>query len=341
LNFRSSLTRTHLLLCLLTVGSLSACTSVPPASIDAPPEYDTVTAYPHWAGKPVSWTKLGDIEAWLIGNGPEQYPEYVDRAELELAEGRLSLARKESSGVASPVLAGRLRAAETGFKGVLRKSGLDPALKIRAERGLDEIETLRGTPVASSAKPSPAARPGSSALPANLPIQSRSAWHAATPVMGRLTAAGGPWSRITIHHSAKYSKEIGLPSSGNVASTIKDIQTVHMRDEGYGDIGYHFLIDPAGRIWQGRTLDWQGAHAGGANGTNNIGNIGICLLGDFNTEKPDPRALTALEQLVDKLCERHKIARSRIYGHRQLRSTECPGDALMAWVSRYAAGATH
>jgi N-acetyl-anhydromuramyl-L-alanine amidase AmpD len=153
-----------------------------------------------------------------------------------------------------------------------------------------------------------------------------------------LTSARGGWSRITIHHSAKYSKEIGTPSSLNVAGAIKDIQTVHRRDEGYGDIGYHFLIDPAGRIWQGRLLDWQGAHAGGE---NNVANIGICLFGNFNTERPDPRALAALEKLVDALCERHDIARSRVFGHRQLRSTECPGDALMAWVSRYAAGATH
>lgn len=340
MNFRSSPSRA--LLGLLLAGSfLSACTAVPPASVDAPPEYDTVTAYPHWAGKPVSWTKLADIESWQQGNGPEQYPEFVMRAELELAEGRLALARRESVGLSSPVLAGRLRAAETGFKGLLRERDLEPALKLRAERGLAEIETLRGTPPATVARGTPGPRATSNAIPANLSIQSRSAWNAASPATGRLTAAGGPWSRITIHHSAKYSKEIGLPSNSNVASTIKDIQTVHMRDEGYGDIGYHFLIDPAGRIWQGRTLDWQGAHAGGANGTNNVGNIGICLLGDFNTEKPDPRALGALEKLVDALCERHKIARSRIYGHRQLRSTECPGDALMAWVSRYAAGATH
>lgn len=330
-------------LCLSLPLLFAACTTVPPVALDAAPEYDPAPAYPHWSGRPVSWSKLGEIEDWLAGSGPARYPEYVATAELELAEGRLGLAKKEQKGLSEPVLSGRLKAAETGFRTVLARSDLQPALRVRAEQGLDQIEALRGEAAPRTIKvpvkaPIPAASLGS---PGGLTIQPRTAWNAAGAAPRRLTAASGNWSRITIHHSAKYSREIGSPSTGNVAGAIKDIQTVHMRDEGFGDIGYHFLIDPAGRIWQGRLLDWQGAHAGGANGANNVGNIGICVLGDFSNERPDPRALASLEKLVDALCERHHIARSHLYGHRQLRSTECPGDALMAWVTRYAAGATH
>jgi len=331
-------------LCLsLTALLFAACTAVPPVAVDAAPEYDPAPAYPHWSGRSVSWAKLSEIEDWLAGEGPERYPEFVASAELELAEGRLTLAKKEQKDLSTAVLAGRLKAAETGFRSLLAKSDLKPALRLRAEHGLGQIEELRGEVAPRTSKvPAktaiPAAAQGS---PGGLTIQPRSAWNAANAMPQRLTSASGNWSRITIHHSAKCTKEIGSPSSGNVAGTIKDIQTVHMRDEGYGDIGYHFLIDPAGRIWQGRLLDWQGAHAGGANGTNNIGNIGICVLGDFSNERPDPRALASLEKLVDALCERHHISRSHLYGHRQLRSTECPGDALYAWVTRYAAGATH
>ena len=50
---------------------------------------------------------------------------------------------------------------------------------------------------------------------------------------------------------------------------------------------------------------------------------------------------SAVEELIDALCARHGISRSRIYGHRQLHPTQCPGDPLMAWVSRYASGASH
>ncbi|NOT30229.1 MAG: N-acetylmuramoyl-L-alanine amidase [Planctomycetes bacterium] len=194
----------------------------------------------------------------------------------------------------------------------------------------------------SAGRASSSSKPASAApvalAPAGLTIQPRAAWKAAAILTHRLTGASGGWNRITLHHSAKYSKEIGTPTASNVGEVLKDIQTVHMRDRGWGDIGYHFLIDPTGRIWQGRLLDWQGAHA---QGSNNVANIGVCLLGDFNHERPDPRALESLERLVDGLCERHHIARSRVYGHQKFAPTECPGDALMAWIARYSAGATH
>ena len=328
------------LIVLFCACAISACATPPPIARDAAPDYDPTPAYPHWSGRPATWSKLSAIEDWLAGEGPRLHPEFVAEAELELAEGRLALAEREARGLAAPVLASRLKAAEAGFRALLEKPGVKPAIQVRAEKGLNQIEALRGA--AEPSKERVAARTSSPAAssgpPGGLSIQVRSAWNAASPVPRRLTSASGGWSRITIHHSAKYSREIGTPSSGNVADAIKRIQTVHMRDEGYGDIGYHFLVDPAGRIWQGRALDWQGAHAGG---DNNIGNIGICLFGNFNTERPDPRALASLEKLVDALCERHHIARSHVFGHRQLRSTECPGDSLMAWVSRYAAGATN
>jgi hypothetical protein len=327
LNFSSSL-----LVCLLLVAP--ACVSTPPVSIDAAPEYDPSPAYPHWSGRPVTWTKLADIERWLDGDGPRRYPEEVPQAELELAEGRLELARKEAAGLPAPVLSGRLDAAESGFERVLARRDAKAAVRLRAERGLEEIERVRqGAAAVAKAPKTPTGTP----LGSGFDVQPRNAWLASSPIPHRLTSASG-WNRITVHHSAKDSKEIGTPTTGHVAGTIKDIQTVHMRDRGWGDIGYHFLIDPTGRVWQGRTLDWQGAHA---QGSNNVANIGICLLGDFNQERPDPRALTALEDLVDALCERHRIPRSRIYGHQKFAATECPGDALMAWVSRYAAGATH
>jgi len=316
----------------LIIALVTACTTVPPQSLDPVPDYDPQPSYPHWSGRPVSWSKLGDIEDWLEGSGPSRYPEYVQLAHLELAEGRLDLARREARKLPAAALAVRLDAAETGFQRVLERGDLRPTLRLRAERGLTDITELRaGRPV-----PVPAGR----ALPPTagvLEIFPRGEWRAARTVQHRLTPTSG-WNRITVHHSAKDSKEIGTPTSGHVADAIKKIQTVHMRDRGWGDIGYHFLIDPTGRVWQGRLLDWQGAHASGA---NNIANIGICLLGDFNRERPSPQALEALERLVDALCDRHHIARDRVYGHRKFTATECPGDSLMAWVSAYASGATH
>jgi hypothetical protein len=310
---------------------LSSCATTPPASVDAAPRYDRSPAYPHWAGKPATWSKLGEIEEWLDGPGPRQYPEHVATAHLELAEGRLALTRREKN-LSAPALLVRLKSAENGFKDVLDEPGLKTYQRLRAEQGLKEITALRdpSTP-ARVAKATPARAPRTA-----LAIEPRSAWRAANPIRSRLTPVGGPWSRITIHHSAKYSHSMGSASASNVGQSIRLIQTVHMRDEDYGDIGYHYLIDPAGRIWQGRSLEWQGAHAGGADGVNNVGNIGICVLGDYSTARPDGRALDALETLLDDLCAEQRIPRERVFGHREMRSTECPGDRLMDWVLAYA-----
>jgi hypothetical protein len=289
-------------------------------------ETEVGSSAPDWSGRAPSWSKLSDIEDWLRGPGPAEQPELVPEAGLQLAEGRLALARKEGPSLPPQVLALRLSAAESGFRDVLTTKGVKPSQKLRAERGLEELRGLRPGGVAPTTR-----------APAALAVQPRSSWGASAANPSRLDP-GGRWSRITIHHTAKYSSEIGSPTARNVAETIHDIQLFHMRERGWGDIGYHFLIDPAGRIWQGRSLDWQGAHAGG---DNNVGNIGVCLIGDFDHERPDPRALSALEELVDMLCERHQIRRSRVYGHNKFAPTECPGDGLMAWVARYASGATH
>lgn len=314
--------------------ALASCATVPPPPVDAPPTYDPTPSYPHWLGKPVSWSKLADIETWLAGSGARQHPDYVPQAELELAEGRLALAEKDSSGLAPSLFSVRLQSAETGFKVLLGRPTLAPVVRTRAERGLEHIAKLRGAAAAPASTPTGPAKAGA---PEGLAIQLRDAWKASPAAASRLTLNTGGWNRITIHHSAKDSKEMGTPTSRNVAEHIKDIQTFHMRGRSWGDIGYHFLIDPTGRIWQGRQLDWQGAHA---QGSNNVANIGICLIGDFNHERPDPRALESLARLVEALSERHKIPRERVYGHRRFAATECPGDALMAWVSRYASGAT-
>jgi N-acetyl-anhydromuramyl-L-alanine amidase AmpD len=85
-------------------------------------------------------------------------------------------------------------------------------------------------------------------------------------------------------------------------------------------------------VFQGRDLVWQGAHAAGS---NNVQNIGVCLIGNFDDEKPSAAALDALERLLDDLRKKHGIARSQVLGHGDLKKTDCPGKNLEPWVKRY------
>ena len=97
--------------------------------------------------------------------------------------------------------------------------------------------------------------------------------------------------RITVHHSAVHADREAQDRSAEI---IRSIQKNHQRDKGWGDIGYHYLIDREGRVWTGRPEGWQGAHAGDPQ--SNRGNLGVCLMGNFVSrggQTPAPAQLQA------------------------------------------------
>lgn len=191
---------------------------------------------------------------------------------------------------------------------------------------LDKARSLAMDPalrrLLQPARATPARRP---AHKADLTIEGRQRWHAGRPNRRNLDAMDRA-ARITIHHSAVYFRR---PSAAAAAAQIQRIQRDHMQRRGYGDIGYHYLVDPAGRIWEGRDLRWQGAHA---SGSNNIRNVGICVLGNFvrgsTGHRPTSAQVESLQLLVDSLCADHGIARSAIYRHSDFKATQCPGPLL-------------
>lgn len=272
------------------------------------------TSAPNWHGQPLSWEKLRRIETWLAGPGSGSRPGAVPAAELELAQGRVTMARRDKNALSASVLEARLDLAEAGFRRVVRNSRAEGFEVSQAKLGLEEIDSMRfGTSVPAAAPPLPGR------------ILARASWHARPAVTSRLSTHPRPWTRITIHHSA---------TTSDGADAIQRIQKDHIEGRKWGDIGYHFVIDGSGRVYQGRSLRYQGAHA---DGRNNRGNIGICLLGDFDSESVDPRALRSLEALVRGLQRRHGIPNRSVKGHQEFKATECPGRNLMPWVERYAA----
>lgn len=140
--------------------------------------------------------------------------------------------------------------------------------------------------------------------------------------------------RVTIHHSAMYFRSTQPRAA---ASQIARIQREHMRNRGYGDIGYHFLIDPSGRVWEGRKLQHQGAHASGA---NNIGNIGICVLGNFVSQRsgqgPTQAQVRSMEQLVVQLMQQYRFGGEALHCHSDFKNTQCPGPRMQPIVRQFA-----
>jgi N-acetyl-anhydromuramyl-L-alanine amidase AmpD len=113
-------------------------------------------------------------------------------------------------------------------------------------------------------------------------------------------------SMIVIHHAAHSS------------ATVDAIHRWHL-EEGFRGFGYHFLITKKGQIYRGRPKNTIGARCKGYNKSS----LGICLQGNFEVEKVSKTQLEALIELCQYLCSKYSIC--TIKGHRELRSTSCPG----------------
>ena len=311
----------------LLFGALAACASVESAPVD-PFESDPGSSFevdrstsrtPSWASMPLSWAKLGAIETWLTGPSARNSNFWWVEGQLALAEGRLEFARQDlASAGSSRAVVERINASRLGLKVVETNSRATDLQRDRASRALASLERLKVGPYTTGS---------SRAIP-------RSTWRARAPRRNQLTPSGNRYTRITIHHSADSITPQLDGTQGSSAIAIRKIQQVHMNSskDPYGDIGYHFVIDPSGRLFEGRELRWQGAHAKGA---NNRANIGICVLGNFEHGRPSRAALATLERTLGDLRGRYNIARNQVYGHLDFRNTLCPGEHLMHWVRSY------
>jgi hypothetical protein len=184
-------------------------------------------------------------------------------------------------------------------------------------------------------RPGPRERPrprGNGRIPDNtreiLPaLLARSHWSARPS--GNNYAPMSSIRAITVHHSA-----MTAPGAGAADAQILLIQSSHQSGRGWADIGYHFLIDPEGGVWEGRPLSRQGAHAGSP--STNTGNIGVCLLGNFELGPVPPRQVEALLDVLDSLTSWFGLSPDAVQPHNYFKSsTLCPGEQLKPIVASY------
>ncbi len=157
----------------------------------------------------------------------------------------------------------------------------------------------------------------------------RSAWINAGIIESRVHPMNGV-RRITVHHAAIDNSD--LLSAADVKRRLVNIRHEHInrKPEPFGDIGYHFVIDPQGRIWEGRSLAYQGAHVA----DQNEHNVGIMLLGDFTRQTPTPQQTASLDSFVAQQMRRFSVPVTRVFTHRELGKSACPGANLQRYVDR-------
>ena len=195
-------------------------------------------------------------------------------------------------------------------------------------------EILFIDPGVTAAAPVPRATPGAP------PIVSREQWGCTPQTCPQAEAPSYTTpTHLIVHHSA------GTNSAADWAAVVRSIWVLHVQGNGWNDIGYNYLVDPNGVLYEGRAGGdgVLGAHFSSVNG----GTVGICLLGTFSTQRaPDP-ALATLEAAlawqagkwtIDPLAKRlHASSRlllDTVSGHRDANlasgGTECPGNGLFA-----------
>jgi hypothetical protein len=137
------------------------------------------------------------------------------------------------------------------------------------------------------------------------------------------------WHGIMIHHTAS--------PSGNVAT----IDRIH-KQKGWDGIGYDFVINNGiGNKNNGEvevTFRWiqqtHGAHCRVDSNDDNYWNehtIGICMVGNFENSYPTAAQYKSLANLVIFLQNRYNIPKNKLYLHKNIGTTKCPGKHFSLW----------
>lgn len=132
---------------------------------------------------------------------------------------------------------------------------------------------------------------------------------------------------MTVHHTATTDND------PDPAAAVRAIYRYHAVDQGFGDIGYQYLIDEFGIVYEGRWSGSASTSCGSAGGTGadfaheegtglmvtgahvggwNSENLGVALLGDFTDRRrsgvdPKPAAVSSLEDLLAELAVRQDL----------------------------------
>lgn len=212
------------------------------------------------------------------------------------------------------------------------------------------------TPTPTPTNTVPAPRPSTVVKP---PIITQSQWGASTAYDGTPTY-GTEIKAAVIHHTGVDSDN--KLSCAQSRARLRTIQQEHF-SRGYYDIGYNFLVDRCGQIFEGRSggmdLPVVGAHDVGFN-TNTVG---ISYLGNYESAQPsragldaiarvvawkfgmygiDPTGKVTLTSGVDAGVDGNKVAKGqsvtlpRVFGHRDTNATACPGANLYKKLSQIA-----
>ncbi|HMC70123.1 MAG TPA: N-acetylmuramoyl-L-alanine amidase, partial [Mycobacteriales bacterium] len=185
-------------------------------------------------------------------------------------------------------------------------------------------------------------------------IYTRADW-GADESLRRQACPNGPEYSPTIKMGFLHHTDSGNGySQGAVPGIIRSIYAYHVRANGWCDVGYNYLVDRFGRIWEGRyggiDKNVLGAHTGGFN----YDSFGVSMIGTFTSSPPDAAMTSAVEQIFawrlggyyldpkgtstmtadafsgSRYRAGSSVTLKTVSGHRDADTTTCPGSAAYA-----------
>jgi putative cell wall-binding protein len=217
-----------------------------------------------------------------------------------------------------------------------------PTGRVPAGLKLDLIDGGR------SSADAPVAGPADSALAATgePTIVTRAQWGADESLVKAPAVVNGGVKAMLLHHTETTNSY----SAAQSYAQMRSVYAFHTKVRGWNDVGYNLLVDRFGTVYEGRrgslTAPVMGAHAGGFNAQT----LGVAVIGSFSTVRAPAAAESAVVRLLAWQAARYDInPRGRVYltsaggsytkykagasvgilavsGHRDVDSTECPGN---------------
>lgn len=130
--------------------------------------------------------------------------------------------------------------------------------------------------------------------------------------------------KLTLHHSATTHL-----ANDDLTTKLRNMQIWGEKDRNWFDVPYHFFVDLDGSIYEGRDFHYMGD-------TNTRydprGHFLINCFGNYSKAEPNQQQLDSIAKLMAWAAAEYRIDPLKIYGHRDLAQTSCPGDNLYKYI---------
>lgn len=240
-------------------------------------------------------------------------------------------------------------------------AGPSDAVEVRAVAGEELPAGLRLDLVDPGPDPAAAPEPAAYAVAGGAGsrprIVPRARW-GATEGPGEAAAYGRDVKAVFVHHTAQ-SNDYECSDSPAV---VRGLQALHQRVNGWKDLGYNYVVDKCGTVFEGRAggsgRPVTGAHTLGFN----TDTLGVAVIGRYTDLEAPPGATAAVARLAAWALGRYghgasgtveltaavdngkfrageRVTVERVSGHRDVFATECPGNALYRQLPTVRAGA--